>query len=198
MHYYCRNLLVLTLALTGAAAVAQGPAYQRGRNATEEEIRAWDISIGPDGKELPPGSGTATEGAQIYAQKCAACHGKTGAEIHPAKLTHMGGAPGPLVGGVGTLSSSKPVKTVGSFWPYATILWDYIRRGMPEFRPGTLTVNEVYALTAFLLFQNGIIKEKDVMDANSLPKVQMPNRDGFVPPKPEWKPGMKRPLGYYP
>ena len=193
-----RNFLVLVLSLAGTAAMAQGPMYQRGRPAREEEIRAWDISIGPEGKELPPGSGSAKEGVAIYAQKCAACHGKTGAETRADHLAHMGGAPGPLVGGIGTLHTTEPLKTVGSFWPYATMIWDYINRGMPEFKPGTLTANEVYSVTAFLLFQNGLIKETDVIDSKSLPQVRMPNRDGFVPTKPEWKPGIRRPLGYYP
>lgn len=163
------------------ATLAQTAGYDIGRVATPEEIQAWDISIGPEGKELPPGSGTAKDGAKIYAQKCAACHGRTGAEA-PA---------GPrLVGDRATLTTLQPQKSVGSYWPFATQIWDFINRAMPPNffnRPvppdQKLTTDQVYALTAFLLYQNGIIKESDVIDARSLPKIQMPNRNGFVPPQ---------------
>ncbi|MBI2815586.1 MAG: cytochrome c [Acidobacteria bacterium] len=186
-----RNLVVTVIAaFCCVAAVAQGPAYHLGRTPTAEEIRAWDIAIGPHGKELPPGSGTAKEGAKIYAQRCAVCHGQTA----------EGGAARSLVGGIGTLNTSNPVPTVGSFWPYATTVWDYINRAMPPppMQPGVLSADEVYSVTAFLLYRNGIIQENDVLDAKSLPKIQMPNRNGFVPPRPEWKPGMRRPFGFYP
>ena len=171
------------------AALAQTPAYNLGRTPGEEEIRAWDISVGPAGKELPPGSGTAKEGATIYAQRCARCHGPTGADgmvyFDPNER------PGPpLVGGQGTLTSLQPVKTVGSYWPFATTLWDYINRAMPRYEPGSLTANEVYAVTALLLHRNGIIQESDVLDAKTLPKIQMPNRNGFLPapwPQPDLK-----------
>jgi cytochrome c len=134
--------------------------------------------VGPQGKELPPGRGTAREGASIYAQKCAACHGATGTE----------GPADRLVGGQGTLAGDRPVRTVGSYWPYATTVWDYINRAMPVNNPGSLTPNEVYALTAFILSRNGIVQETEVMDRESLPKVRMPNRDGFVPDaRPDWK-----------
>lgn len=161
-----------------SVAGAQAPDYGVGRNPTADEIRAYDISVGPEGKELPPGRGTAKEGAPIFAQKCAACHGPTGTE----------GPNDRLVGGQGTLSSDHPVKTVGSYWPYATTVWDYINRAMPLSNPGSLTPNEVYSLTAFILFRNGIIKETEVLDRESLPKVRMPNRDGFIPDtRPDWK-----------
>jgi mono/diheme cytochrome c family protein len=155
------------------AALAQTPAYNGvGRTPSEAEIRSWDISIGPAGKELPPGRGTAKGAAEIYSKKCAACHGPTGEGT--ATAPH-------LLGGKGTLSTLQPVRTIGSYWPFATTVWDYINRAMPLNQGGTLTPDEVYALTAWVLYRNDIIQESDVMDATSLPKVQMPNRNGFVP-----------------
>ena len=188
------NLLAPVMALVplcGITALAQTPTYKnRGRTPSAEEIRAWDISVGPEGKELPAGSGTAQEGAKIYAQRCARCHGPTGAEgpdlpgsasLWPYPV-FIGKRPvPPLRGGKGTLATLHPVRTLGSFWPFATTIWDYINRAMPPKEEGTLSADEVYALTAFLLFQNGIIQEGDVMDAKSLPKVSMPNRNGFIP-----------------
>ncbi len=171
-------LVPAVLVAVCAAAQAQSPTYGVGRTPSAEAIRAWDIAIGPEGKELPPGRGTAKEGATIYAERCAACHGQTGTE----------GPFNRLVGGQGTLNTNRPVKTVGSYWPFATTIWDYINRAMPVDNPGSLAPNQVYALTAFLLYRNGIIQETDVMDAESLPKVRMPNREGFVPdPRPDWK-----------
>ena len=193
------SLVVAAMALVpfcGIASRAQTPTYNLGRTPTPEQIRAWDFAIGPAGKELPPGRGTAKEGAKIYAQKCAACHGPTGAEGEPPP-TGRRMAP-PLVGGNGTLNTDRPVKTIGSYWPFATTIWDYTYRTMPLFEEGSLSAEEVYALTAFLLYRNGIIQESDVMDAKSLPKVQMPNRNGFVPAWPEWKPREARPFGAYP
>lgn len=177
--------MLLALPLSGTA-MAQMPDYGNvGKIASPDEIHAWDISIGPEGKELPPGSGTAKEGAAIYAQQCAACHGPTGAEGEPRQ---KGRRTAPrLVGGKGTLASADPVRTIGSFWPFATTVWDYIDRAMPMFKEGSLSPDQVYALTAFLLFRNGIIQEDTVMDAKSLPKVKMPNRDGFTPTHLEWK-----------
>ena len=185
------NLLVPVMVLTASiVALAQGPTYHLGRTPTPEEIQALDISIGPEGRELPSGSGTAQDGAKLYAQKCAQCHGPTGAEM---AVYHR-----PLVGGKGSLTTTQPVKSIGNYWAFATTLWDYIRRAMPLDNQGSLSVNEVYALTAFLLYRNDIVKENDVLNAQSLPKIQMPNRNGFVPPRPEWKPGEKRPFGFYP
>jgi cytochrome c len=157
-------------------AMAQAPSYSKiGRAPTKEEIAAWDISVGPDGKGLPEGHGTSKEGAAIFAEKCAVCHGSEG----------QGGKIGPrVVGGIEdteTLTTLKPVRSVGGYWPYATSVWDFIRRAMPRGQSGTLTPNEVYALTAFILFKSKIIQEGDVLDAKTLPKVQMPNRNGFVP-----------------
>ena len=139
--------------------------------ATPEEIAAWDISIGPDGVGLPPGSGTPKQGEAVYAAKCVACHGEKGA-----------GKPNDqLVGGQGTLPGDKPpVKTVGSFWPYATTVFDYVRRAMPYNESKSLTNDEVYAVVAYILNLNGIIADNDTMDAQTLRKVKMPNRDGFV------------------
>jgi cytochrome c len=157
---------------------AQSPTYGLGRAAKPDEIKAWDLAISPDGKELPPGSGSSAEGARIYAASCAACHGKTGQE----------GPNDVLVGGQGTLNTNKPVKTVGSYWPYATTVWDYINRAMPYNKPGSLTSGQVYAVTAYLLSLNGIIKEDAVMNAKTLPQVKMPNRNGFIgDPRPDWK-----------
>ena len=175
---------------------AQSPTYGVGRIPTAEELRAWDISISPDGKELPPGHGTAKEGAQLYTQKgCAGCHGRTGS-----------GAQAPtLIKSDGTTKSSMPClapcvndnNVMALHSPFATVMWDYINRGMPLGKEGTLKPDEVYALTAFLLYKNGVIQEVDVMDAQSLPKVAMPNRQGSALPSQEWKHGMPR-LPRYP
>jgi len=170
--YCCSRLLPLMALTASIAAWAQAPSYNVGRSPTKEEIRAWDISIGPDGRELPPGSGTAKQGAAIYAKKCAACHGPTGEGSQLAPH---------LLGGKGTLTTLQPVRTIGSYWPFATTIWDYINRAMPQGQGGSLSANEVYALTAFVLFRNSIVGETDVVDAKSLPKVRMPNRNGFIP-----------------
>jgi len=153
-----------------AAAAAEPP--KLGQAASPSDIAAWDISIAPDGAGLPPGQGTSAQGEAVYVSKCLACHGEKGA-----------GKPNDvLVGGAGSLAAGQtPVKTVGSFWPYATTLFDYIRRAMPYHEPKSLTADEVYAVSAYILALNGIIGAGDVIDAQSLPKVKMPNRDGFVP-----------------
>jgi mono/diheme cytochrome c family protein len=168
-----------------AASWAQSPKYNLGRTPTDEEIKAWDISVGPEGKELPPGSGNAVAGAKIYAEKCALCHGPTATE---GKFLH-----GVLVGGKESLTTLEPMKTIGSYWPYATTIFDFVRRAMPFNNPGSLTADEVYSLTAFLLYRNEIIEEPTVIDAMTLPKVKMPNRDGFFPANPIWKPGYYQP-----
>ena len=155
---------VIALAWTGARA--ESP--DLGRAVTPDEIAAWDISIEPSGAGLPAGSGTARAGAAIFAAKCAGCHGETG-----------GGKPNDALVG-GSLSATPPVKTVGSYWPYATTLFDYIRRAMPLPESKSLKDEEVYALAAYILAQNRIIGEDDVMDAKTLPQVKMPNREGFV------------------
>lgn len=180
------SLLLPVMALLACGpAMAQSPTYQVGRPPTEAELRAWDNVVGSEGKELLPGSGTAKEGAKIYAAKCASCHGQTGKE-----------GPAPRMwGGTGTLNTPTPMQTIGSFWPFATTIWDYINRTMPRDAEGSLSAGEVYSLTALLLYWNDIIKESDVIDTKSLLEVQMPNRNGFYPPKPEattknsnWKP----------
>ena len=155
------------VAMLGLAAHA---GLDLGRPATADEIAAWDISIPPSGSGLPHGSGTAKQGAAVYAAKCVACHGANGA----------GKPADPLVGGIGTLTYSAPLRTVGSYWPYATTLFDYVRRAMPYDRPMSLTNDEVYAVSAYILSLNGIIPEDATMNAKTLPKVEMPNGDGFV------------------
>jgi len=166
-------LLVIGIA---SALCGQSAKYGVGRPPTPEELKGFDISVAPDGTGLPEGSGTVAQGKDLYASKCAKCHGAQG----------QGGDESALVGGQGTLRSPKPLKTVGSYWPYATTLYDYIHRAMPFKQPGTLTPNQVYALCAHILHLNGIIAENAVMDAKSLPQVAMPNRNGFVrDPRPD-------------
>lgn len=173
------GLAVLLLVLGGGSFVESADEHDKyglGRPATEQEIRGWNIDVAPTGEGLPPGRGTVKQGAEVYAAKCASCHGPTGTE----------GPKDRLVGGQGTLATAKPIKTIGSYWPYATTLYDYIKRAMPYNAPQSLTADETYAVVAWLLFQNKIIAEDAVMDAHSLPKVQMPNRDGFIrDPRPD-------------
>ena len=144
--------------------------YGLGKPATEPDIKAWDIDIALNGAGLPHGRGTVQQGAILYAAKCAACHGPTGTE----------GPKDRLVGGQGSLATEHPIKTIGSYWPYATTLYDYIFRAMPFTAPQSLTPDEVYSLVAWLLHQNGIISKDAVMDARTLPTIRMPNRDGFL------------------
>jgi S-disulfanyl-L-cysteine oxidoreductase SoxD len=161
--------LAVALALHGSPVrAADVPHF--GRPISPADAAAWDISVGPDGAGLPPGRGTPAEGAIVYAQKCAACHGDKGEGKTNARL----------VGGQIT-GDGPVVKTVGSYWPYATTLFDFTRRAMPWTEPKSLTDNEVYAVTAHILRLNGIIGDNDVMDAKTLPQVRMPNRDGFIP-----------------
>ena len=150
-------------------ASEQGAVYGLGRAAADADIRKYDVFIPPSGANLPPGSGTAEKGKAIYAAQCARCHGATGRE----------GPEEPLVGGIGSLTTAKPQKTVGSYWPYATTVFDYIRRAMPYVTPHSLTADETYAVTAYLLALNGVIAENDVMNVTTLPKVVMPNRANF-------------------
>ena len=161
---------VMVLAALGCARATRIETPGLGRPATAAQIAGWDISVGPDGAGLPPGSGTAARGSAVYEQKCQACHGAKG-----------GGQPNDrLVGGQGTLASTAPVRTIGSYWPYATTVFDYVRRSMPYTQPQSLTDDEVYAVTAYLLNLNGIIGENDEIDARTLPKVKMPNQDNFI------------------
>ncbi len=166
------------IALAGCASPMTRETPNLGRVATPAEVTAWDVSIAPDGRGLPPGRGTSAQGAIVFEQKCQSCHGDKGA-----------GQPNDrLVGGDGTLASKSPVRTVGSYWPYATTLFDYVRRAMPYTQSHSLSDDEVYAVTAYLLYLNGITGESDVMNAETLPKVKMPNRDNFIvayPTKPK-------------
>lgn len=146
-----------------------------GQPATPEQIAGWDIDIAPDGAGLPPGSGTVQEGEALFAKLGAKCHGANGEGTAAAPA---------LVGGLGTLDTDKPVKTVGSYWPYATTLYDFIHRAMPADAPQSLKPDEVYALCAYLLHLNGIVPEDAVMDAQTLPQVIMPNHAGFTSPDP--------------
>lgn len=171
-----RAAVLMSLALGSTTAVAQTP--NLGEPIDEADIAAWDIDILPDGTGLPPGSGTAAEGEPIYALQCAACHGVTG----------EGGISLALVGGEPLTNGIDTAKTIANFWPYATTLFDYTRRAMPWLQPRTLTDDEVYALSAYLLALNGIIDEDEVMNAATLPEVRMPNRDGFIVRFPERMP----------
>jgi mono/diheme cytochrome c family protein len=168
-----RSLTAIVMVLIAVAGYTCSVAQETpnlGRPATPAEVAGWDISIPPDGTGLPPGSGTSGQGAVVYAQKCQACHGEKGA-----------GQPNDrLVGGQGTLASTNPVRTIGSYWPYATTVFDYVRRAMPYTQSQSLTNDEVYAVTAYLLHLNGIIGAQDVMNAQTLPQVQMPNRANFI------------------
>ena len=170
-----RATAVLALALVSSVALAQGP--NLGKPVSPAEIAAWDISVSPDGGGLPPGSGTSAQGARIYAEKCVACHGEEG----------KGGRNIALVGGA-PIRNMDSARTIANFWPYATTLFDYTRRAMPWHLPRTLTNDEVYALTAYILALNKIIGDNDVMNADTLPKVKMPNRDGFMPRFPDRMP----------
>ena len=158
------------------AILAQSPTFGVGHTPTPHQLKQIDIDVSPDGKGLLPGSGTAAKGKDVYTRRCETCHGPTGTE----------GPQDVIAGGKGSLATAKPQKTVGSYWPYATTLWDYINRAMPFDHPSTLTPDEVYAATAYVLFLNGIVAEQDVLDQKTLPKIMMPNRNGFVPdPRPD-------------
>jgi S-disulfanyl-L-cysteine oxidoreductase SoxD len=159
------------LLTASTAALAQTPQF--GQPISPADLAPWDIEITPSGAGLPPGSGTVAQGEAVFEAKCKACHGEKGA-----------GQPNDrLVGGQGSLAPDKGpvVKTIGSYWPYATTLFDYVRRAMPWPAPKSLTNDEVYAVSAYLLNLNGIIGPNDVMNAQTLPKVAMPNKDGFIP-----------------
>jgi len=164
-----RNLLSGAIAVVLLAPLTR--AHDFGRAASTEEIKLWDIDVRPDGKGLPAGSGSVARGKEVYQVNCAGCHGPHG----------QGGIKDRLVGGEGTLTSDKPVKTVGSYWPYATTLFDYIRRAMPFTAPGSLSADDTYSVAAYILNLNGILADNQKLDMNNLPKIRMPNRDGFVP-----------------
>jgi S-disulfanyl-L-cysteine oxidoreductase SoxD len=176
------SIVALVVAAGASPVASQLSTYGVGRPPTTEEVRAWELTVPPDGQGLPPGRGTVALGQVVFAERCAACHGETGEDPTYSRL----------VGGHGTLATDKPIQTVGSFWQYATTLWSYIRRAQPFDNPGSLTADQVYAVTAYLLHRNGIIGAQEVMDATTLPLVKMPNRDGFVPdPRPDVGPAAK-------
>ncbi len=181
--------------LTCQLAWTQSPNYGLGRKPTAEEVKAWDISIGADGKELPPGHGNAKEGAAIYKAKCSGCHGADGYSKNHAPTLIQSKMPRSKEGEVMCLEPCvNDSNTMGVHSPYSTVIWDYINRGMPLGREGSLKPDEVYSLTAFLLFRNGVIKEDEVMTEKSLPAVKMPNVNGFAVA--EWKKGAPRLQGY--
>jgi cytochrome c len=173
---------LLALGLGTNVSLAQqgyGGPYGFGTTASEQEIAAVDIDAMPDGRGLPPGSGTYAQGREVYMAQCAACHGE-----QLEGIPDLGGDK--LIGGRDSLASGSPVKTVESYWPYATTLFDYVKRAMPLVAPGSLSDDEVYAVSAFILAEAGIIGQDQVIDATTLPEVLMPNRDGFVPdPRPD-------------
>jgi cytochrome c len=176
----------LKLALAACAACALGLATQAhaqdhygiGRPATDAEIAGWNIDIGRDGSNLPAGSGSVTHGHEVFEQQCAACHGANG----------EGGVGDRLVGGQGTIATPKPIKTVGSYWPYAPTLFDYIRRAMPQNAPQSLSNDDVYAVSAYILNLNGLLPSDATLDARTLSAIKMPNRDMFTgDPRPDVK-----------
>jgi cytochrome c len=176
-----RELHIVVLAAVvlacATSAKAQSP-YGVGRPATPAEIAGWNIDVDRDGHNLPPGSGTVSHGREVYDQQCAACHGAKGA----------GGIGDRLVGGQGTLATPKPVRTVGSYWPYAPTLFDYIRRAMPQNAPQSLSNDDVYAVSAYVLSLNGLLPADAVVDAGTLSAIKMPNRAMFTAdPRPDVK-----------
>ena len=174
---FCQSLLiVMTLGLS-APAQAQNH-YGIGRVATPAEVDGWNIDIGRNGENLPPGSGTVSHGREVFAQQCAGCHGEKG----------EGGVGERLVGGQGTIATPKPIKTVGSYWPYAPTLFDYIRRAMPQNAPQSLGNDDVYAVSAYILNMNGLLPADATLDAKTLSAIRMPNRAMFSgDPRPDVK-----------
>ena len=169
-----KKLLLSALCIVACAILhAQTKPAGLGRPASADELKQRDITVLSTGAGLPDGKGTAEQGEAVYRDKCASCHGPNGEGNLPQGP--------PLVGGIGSLATDNPVRTVGSFWPYATSVWDYIHRAMPLTQPGSLSADDTYAVTAFLLNRNKIIETSEVMNRESLPKVRMPNRDGFIP-----------------
>ncbi len=162
----------------GSPLAADGP----GRAAMPEEIAALDLDVRADGAGLPAGSGSVEQGEAVYAEKCATCHGEFG---------EGNGRMPALIGGEDTLATDRPRRTVGSFWPHAPTVFDYVRRAMPFGHASTLSADETYALAAFILNANGIVEDDFVADSRTLPAVKMPNRDGFLPDDRPWKPAMR-------
>jgi S-disulfanyl-L-cysteine oxidoreductase SoxD len=177
MRKVCTAGLAALLLTCLARAETPGP-YGIGRVATPAEIAGWNIDIGRDGSGLPPGSGTVSRGREVFAQQCVACHGDKG----------QGGVGDRLVGGQGTLATTNPVRTVGSYWPYAPTLFDYIRRAMPQNAPQSLSNDDVYAVSAYILNLNDLLPADATLDAKSLAGIRMPNRDHFTgDPRPDVK-----------
>lgn len=164
------TLLILVAATISTPAGSEELKPELGRPAPAELVKSWNLSVFPDGRGLPPGSGSAAEGKKIYDQQCVACHAERGAGGSGDRLAHaeMG------------LTGEHPQKTIANYWPYATTLFDFIRRSMPMHNPGSLNDDEVYALTAYFLSLDGIVAEDAVMDQDTLPSVSMPNRNGFI------------------
>jgi len=172
--------LIMGMLITGIVSFSATTTFAKdnqlkiklGKEISTKTLVAIDLSITPDGKNLPKGSGTPDQGAKVYAAKCASCHG---VDAKGGK-----GLADPLVGGIGSLNTKKPIKKVGSYWPYATTLFDYTRRSMPLDAPRSLSNNDVYAVSAYILYLNNIIKKDHVLNERTLPQVKMPNRNGFV------------------
>jgi len=161
--------LPLLLAVGQACAAPEGP--RLGKPASPQDIAAWSLTVFPDGRGLPAGRGTAAEGKAVYERHCAACHGVKGS----------GGSAEELAGAKHGLADATPDKTIGTYWPYATTLFDFVRRSMPPDAPGSLGNDSLYAVSAYLLHLNGIIPETAEMNAATLSLVKMPNREGFIP-----------------
>jgi S-disulfanyl-L-cysteine oxidoreductase SoxD len=177
MHRFCLPILaMMTLAVSAQAQTRSH--YDIGRPATPEEIAGWNIDVDRSGANLPTGSGSVSHGREVYDQQCASCHGAQG----------QGGLGDRLVGGQGTIATAKPIKTVGSYWPYAPTLFDYIRRAMPQNAPQSLGNDDVYAVSAYILHLNGLVSADATLDAKTLSAVKMPNRNMFVgDPRPDVK-----------
>jgi len=179
MPMHKSGLAALIAVVLGLPVHAQAQShYGIGRPATQTEIAGWNIDVDRNGDNLPPGSGGVAHGREVFEQQCAACHGAKG----------EGGVGDRLVGGQGTLATPKPVRTVGSYWPYATTLFDYIRRAMPQNAPQSLGNDDVYAVSAYILHLNGLIPAETTLDAGALRAIKMPNRNMFVgDPRPDVK-----------
>jgi mono/diheme cytochrome c family protein len=167
---YRTHLFFAAVVIPVALAAGQAGAQSFGQPASQALIADHDLIVSPDGSNLPEGSGSVAEGAIVYAEKCVACHGENG----------QGGPMDRLSGGMGTIGTDNPIKTISSYWPFATTVFDYVRRAMPLNAPQSLSNDEVYAVTAYLLSLDGIVGENALMNAETLPQVEMPNRHGFV------------------
>ncbi len=170
-HRSALPAMLLAAAFAGSAAAAEAAHHGYGRPPTPQEIAGWDIDVRPDGAGLPPGSGSVARGAEVYAVQCAGCHGTFG---------EGSGRYPKLAGGMGSLRDDRPQLTVGSYWPFVITLFDYINRAQPYIAPHSLSANDVYAVTAYVLNLNDIVANNFIADRNTLPKVNMPNHSGFT------------------